>query len=54
MKINWKRFKDAPITKKGVNFTDNEMGKLLDDGKRDLIKEKKGVKISHKKASELL
>lgn len=48
------RFKKAPVTKRGVNETDNAMGSLIDDGERDLIKKKKGVKLSHKKASELL
>lgn len=52
--INWKRFRNAPVTRKGVNLTDNEMGSLIDDGKRDLIDKKKGFLLSNKKASDLL
>ena len=50
----WKRFKDAPVTRKGVNKTDNEMAGLIDDGKRDLV-EGNGLKFKkHRKASDLL
>ena len=52
------RFKNAPVTRKGVNLTDNELGSLIDDGKRDLVERRKvntkSVRINHKKASDLL
>lgn len=54
MKFISGRFKDAPVIRKGVNKTDNEMAGLIDDGKRDLI-DKKGINFQgHGKASDLL
>ncbi len=54
MKFISGRFKNAPVTQKGVNLTDNEMGSLIDDGKRDLIEDKREAFPNHRKASDLL